>query len=72
MILGRDLLTAMGLDLKFSENIIIVGEGLYKWCLVPMVDLGNYDFKSLTEIQLNHKNPLLSFTSKNASNPRAK
>ena len=48
MILGRDLLTAMGLDLKFSENIIIVGEGLYKWCLVPMVDLGNYDFKYLT------------------------
>ena len=24
MILGRDLLTALGLDLKFSENVILV------------------------------------------------
>ena len=33
MILGRYLLTALGLDLKFSENTIIVGEGPYEGCL---------------------------------------
>ena len=27
MILGRDLLTALGLDINFSENVIIGGEG---------------------------------------------
>ena len=27
MILGRDLLTTLGLDLKFSDNVIIGGEG---------------------------------------------
>ena len=48
MILGRDLITALGLDLKFSENIIIGGEGPYEGCLGPMVDLSNYDYKSLT------------------------
>ena len=41
MILGRDLLTALGLDLKFSENIFIGGNGPYEGCSVPMVDLSN-------------------------------
>ena len=50
MILGRDLLTSMGLDLNISEDIIIGGEGTYEECLVYMVDLSNYDSKSLTEI----------------------
>ena len=49
IILGRDLLTALGMDLKFFENIIIGGEGPYEGCLTPMVDLSNYEFKSLTE-----------------------
>ena len=49
IILGRDLLTALGLDLKFSENITIVGEGPYERCLAPMVDLSNYGFKSSME-----------------------
>ena len=49
MILGRDLLTALGLDLIFSEKIIIGGESPYEGCLTPMVELSNYDFKSLTE-----------------------
>ena len=30
MILGRDLLTALGLDLKFSQNIVIDSEGPYE------------------------------------------
>ena len=49
MILGRDLLTTLGLDLKFSVNIIIGGVGPYEGCTSPMVDLSNYDFKSLME-----------------------
>ena len=47
MIIGRYLLTAFGLDLKFSENIIHGGEGLYKVFLVPMVDVDNNHFNIL-------------------------
>ena len=32
IILGRDLLTALGLDLKFFENVIIEREGPYEGC----------------------------------------
>ena len=49
MILNRDLINALGMDLKFSENVIIGGEGPYEGCLGPMADLSNYDFISLTE-----------------------
>ena len=44
MILGRDLLTALGLDLKFSENLIVGGEGPREGCLSTMDELSNYDF----------------------------
>ena len=49
MILGRYLLTALGMDLKFSEGIIIGGYGPYEECLSHMVDLGNYNSKYLTD-----------------------
>ena len=49
IILSRELLTALGLDLNFFVNIIIGGEGPYEGCSAPMVYLRNYDFKSLTE-----------------------
>ena len=45
IILGRDLLTTLGLDLIFSQNLIIGGEGSYEGCLAPMADLSNYEFK---------------------------
>ena len=45
MILGRDLITALGLYLKFSENVIIGREGPCEGCYAPMVDVRNYDFK---------------------------
>ena len=48
MILVRDLLTVLGLDLKFSDNVIIFGEGPYEGCSTPMVDISNYDLKSIT------------------------
>ena len=49
MILGRDLLTALGLDIKFSENIILGGDGTLKGCSAPIVDISTYDFKPLTD-----------------------
>ena len=42
IILCRDLLTALGLDLKFSENFIIDSDGKYEGCSSPMVDFKNY------------------------------
>ena len=48
MILGRYLLTALGLDVKFSK-FFIGGEWPYEGGLAPMVYLSNYDFKYLTE-----------------------
>ena len=71
MILGRYLLTALGLNLKFSENLIVGGEGPCEGCLSPMDDLSNYDFEYLTEKCLNRNNPLLFCTSTNDLNPRA-
>ena len=47
MILGRDLLTALVLDLKFSKNVIICGEGPYEGCSAPMMDVSNYNFTSI-------------------------
>ena len=49
MILVRDLLTALGLDLKFSGNDIIGGDGPYEGCLEPMVNVSHFGFKSLTD-----------------------
>ena len=49
MILGRDLLTALGLDINFSENVIIGEEGPYIGCSSTIVDVINYDFKSITD-----------------------
>ena len=41
MILGRDLLTTLELDLKFSEKFILGGEGPREGCSAPMVDAIN-------------------------------
>ena len=45
MILGRDLFTTMGLDIKLYEKIIIGDKRPYEGWSAPMVDLSNYDFK---------------------------
>ena len=45
MILGRDLLTSMVLDLKLSLNIFIGSELPYELCSAPIVDVSNYEFK---------------------------
>ena len=48
MILGRYLLTVLGMYIKFSDNFSIDGEGPYKGFSAPMVDVINYNFKSIT------------------------
>ena len=49
MILGRDLLTALGLDLKFSDNVISGVKLQYEGCSAPIVDVINYDFNLITD-----------------------
>ena len=49
VILGRYLLNALELGLKFSIKIIIGAEGPYEGCSAPTTGFGNYDFNYLTE-----------------------
>ena len=49
MILGRELITALGLDLKFSGDVIIVHNGIYEGCLSSMVGVSNCNLTSLTD-----------------------
>ena len=49
MILGIYLLTALGMDLKFSKNFVIGGYGPYEGCSAPMVDASNYNFNYLLD-----------------------
>ena len=48
MILVRCLIHALGLDIIFSENIIFGSDVPNQGCSAPMVDLSNYEVKSLT------------------------
>ena len=43
MILDRDLLTALGLNLKWSEHVIDTYDGTLKMSSSTMVDLGTYE-----------------------------
>ena len=47
MILGRDWLTELGLNLKFSEHVIKADDGPFKGSTETMVDLGTYIFKNI-------------------------
>ena len=49
MIRSRDLLIALGLDLKLSDNFIIGRKVPYKGFSAPMVDISNYDFTFITD-----------------------
>ena len=39
IILGIDILTALGLSLKLSKDVIEAGDGTFKGSTVPMIDL---------------------------------
>ena len=47
IILGRDMLTALGLNLKFSDNVIETDDGPLKGFTASMIDLCAYEFKYL-------------------------
>ena len=64
-ILGRDMLTKLGLNLKFSEHVIKADDGPFKGSTAPMVDLGAYIFKILNIGKLNLNNSLQTLMSKN-------
>ena len=45
MILGRDVLKELGLNMKFSLHVIEADDGHFKGYTTLMVDLGTYIFK---------------------------
>ena len=47
MIVGWDILTELGLNLKISEHVIKEDDGHFKGSTTPMVYLGTYIFKDL-------------------------
>ena len=47
MILGKNLLTELGLNLKLSEHVIEADYGHFNGSTTPMVDLGTYILKYL-------------------------
>ena len=47
MILGQDILTELGLNLKWSEHVIKAGDGPFNGSTTPMVDVGMYICKYL-------------------------
>ena len=47
MVLGRYLLTALGLNLKLSVHVIEADDEILKGYTSPMVDMGTYKFKDL-------------------------
>ena len=47
MILGRNILTELGLNFKFSEHVIKDDDGPFKGSTTSVVNLGTYIFKYL-------------------------
>ena len=47
IILGRDILTTLGLNLKLLDHVIEADSGTFKGSTSPMVDMGTYEFKDL-------------------------
>ena len=45
MILGRDILTELALNLKFSEHVIELDDGTLTFSTAPMIDMVHFEFK---------------------------
>ena len=65
MILGRDIFTSLGLNLKFSDHIIETDDGPFKGYTAPMIDMGKYYFKYLntediTSLQMRTQNKYIN------------
>ena len=57
MIIGRDLLTALLLNLKSSDNVIKADDVPFKGSTAPMVDLGNVWLKCIATICSRYASP---------------
>ena len=55
MILGWDLLTEVGLNIKISEHVIEADDGPFNRSITTMVDLGNYILKYLNTRKITPK-----------------
>ena len=55
MVLERDLLTELGLNLKFPEHVTEADDGPFNRSTTPMVDLGMYVFKYLNKGEITHE-----------------
>ena len=62
MILGRYLITELGLNFKLSNQIIEADDGHFKGYMSPMVDLGMYEFKYFETGKLHPNNILRALT----------
>ena len=58
MILGIDIILALGLHQKLSEHVIKADCGPLKGSTAPMADLGMYKFKILNTEKLHPENRL--------------
>ena len=52
MILGRDILTELWLNLKNSYHVIEADDGPFIGATEPMVDFGAYVFKYLNTVKI--------------------
>ena len=58
VILFKDLLTVLGINLKVPDHVIEVNDGNFKGSTTLMVDMDNYEFKDLNRGKLHLKNYL--------------
>ena len=58
MILRRDILAELGLNMELSDNVIEAYDGPFQGSTAPMVGLGAYEFKDLETGKLHSKNCL--------------
>ena len=47
MLLDRDLLMALGLDLNLPKHITTWSERLYEGCMAPMINMSRYNYKPI-------------------------
>ena len=67
---GRDLLTALWLDIAFYDRVIIGGDSPYTGCSSPMCGVIDYNFKPLTEIYIKLEESFINLYVKNASSQK--
>ena len=64
MVVDRDLLTALGLNLNFSGQVIEENDGPFNGSASPMADLGTYEFKYLNTRKITPEESFINSYSK--------